>query len=95
MVPMYPLPGEGSGLLVEGLSIPKDDIRILKSWSTSGPPFHRLTHNLGPCQAGAAGCGVCGACPSPGQLLPNILLFSHWMPLRSSSAAQTPATRGG
>lgn len=80
MVPTCPLPGEGSGLLTEGLSVPKDGIKMIKSWPTLGPPFHHSTHNLGLSQAGRAGrCEVSGGCPDPSQPLPDILLASHWM----------------
>lgn len=91
MVPACPLPGEGSDLLMDSLSIPKDGI---KSWPTLRPPFHRLTHNLGPSQAGRpGGCGVCGGAPTRVSLSPTSC--SHWIPLRWSSAAQTPATHEG
>lgn len=52
MVPACPLPGEGSGLLMEGFSTPKNGVEM--SQPTLGPAFHHLTHNLWPSQAGLA-----------------------------------------
>lgn len=51
--------GEGSGLLMEGFSISKDGVKMIKSRPTLRTPFHLLTHNLRPPQAGGAGgCGI-------------------------------------
>lgn len=52
---------------MEGLSIPEDSIKMIKSWPT-----------LRPSQAGGAGeCGICGRFPDLGQPFPNILLASY------------------
>lgn len=58
---------EGSRLLMEGLSVPKDSIKMIKSWPT-----------LGLSQAGGAGeCGIGGRFPDPRQPFPSIFLASH------------------